>query len=163
MPSANTGNAAKTGAPSVPQYVEAGKQKASQDPNVTPQPAAEERIVHQEEKIEYRDQDGNLLDESQVEDLKGKVSFSTKYETRTRMIDAGGNEIGDASAGAEGFAPPHPDVDREPETAAEQPEDDKRDAPATASPEDDIDKERSVEKADGGMPRPASEPQDATQ
>ena len=147
----------------MPQYVEAGKQKASKDPNVTPQPSAEEQIVHQEEKVEYRDQDGNLLDESQVAELSGKVSFSTKYETRTRVVDAGGNEIGDAPAGAEGFAPPHPDVDREPETAAEQLENDKRESPATASPDDDVSKEKSVEKADGGKPRPASEPKDATQ
>ena len=163
MPSANAGNAARTGAPSVPQYVEAGKQKASQDPNVTPQPSAEEQTVHQEEKVEYRDQDGNLLNESQVAELQGKVSFSTKYETRTRVVDAGGNEIGDASTGAEGFAPPHPDVDQEPETAPLQPEDDKRDYPATASPDDAVSKEKSVEKADGGKPRPASEPKDATQ
>ena len=162
MPSANAGNAAKTGAPSVPQYVEAGKQKASQDPNVTPQPPAEEQAVHQEEKVEYRDQNGNLLDESQVSELQGKVSFSTKYETRTRVVDAGGNEIGDASAGAEGFAPPHPDVDREPETAAHR-EEDKPEHPATASPDNDIRKEKSLEKADGGKPRPASEPKDATQ
>ena len=120
-------------------------------------------MIHQEEKVEYRDQDGNLLDESQVSELQGKVSFSTKYETRTRIIDAGGNEVGDAAAGAEGFAPPHPDVDREPETAVNQPEDDKRDYPATASPDHDVGKEKSVEKADGGKPRPASEPKDATQ
>lgn len=147
----------------MPQYVEAGKQKASQDPNVTPKASSDEQVVHQEEKVEYRDQDGNLLDESQVAELEGNVSFSTKYETRTRIIDAGGNEIGDASAGAEGFAPPHPDVDREPETAGQHQEDDKRDHPATASPDDDISKEKSVEKADDGKPRPASEPKDATQ
>lgn len=46
-----------------------------------------------EEKIEYRDEDGNLLDEEQVKALEGKVSFSTRYETRTRLVDAAGNEI----------------------------------------------------------------------
>lgn len=46
-----------------------------------------------EEKVEYRDEDGNLLDEEQVAALEGKVSFSTRYETRTRMIDQYGNEI----------------------------------------------------------------------
>lgn len=46
-----------------------------------------------EEKIEYRDEDGNLLDEAQVKELEGKVSFSTRYETRTRLVDASGNEI----------------------------------------------------------------------
>lgn len=46
-----------------------------------------------EEKIEYRDEDGNLLDEEEVKALEGKVSFSTRYETRTRLVDAAGNEI----------------------------------------------------------------------
>ena len=78
------------------------------------------------------------------------------------MLDAGGNAVGDSSPGAEGFAPPHPDVDRQPETAPEEPEDDKRDYPATASPEDDVGKEKSVEKGDGGKPRPASDAQEAT-
>ncbi|KAK3628339.1 Dolichyl-phosphate-mannose--protein mannosyltransferase 1 [Elasticomyces elasticus] len=47
-----------------------------------------------EEKIEYRDENGNLLDEEQVKALEGKVSFSTRYETRTRLVDAQGNEVG---------------------------------------------------------------------
>jgi len=129
---------------------------------VTPLPAAEEPELQKEEKIEYRDQDGNLLDPEQVAELDGKVSFQTKYETKTRLVDAAGNEIGDASAGAEGFAPPHPDVDREPETAPNQDEDDQRDYPATASPEQDVGKEKSVEKGKDGKPRPASEPKEAT-
>jgi len=129
---------------------------------VTPLPSAEEPELQKEEKVEYRDQDGNLLDPEEVADLDGKMSFQTKYETRTRLVDVAGNEIGDASAGAEGFAPPHPDVDREPETAPNQAEDDKRDSPATASPEQDVGKEQSVEKGQGGKPRPGSELKDAT-
>lgn len=46
-----------------------------------------------EEKVEYRDEEGNLLDEEQVKALEGKVSFSTRYETRTRLVDPDGNEI----------------------------------------------------------------------
>jgi dolichyl-phosphate-mannose-protein mannosyltransferase len=46
-----------------------------------------------EEKIEYRDEEGRLLDPEQVKALEGKVSFSTRYETRTRLVDAQGNEI----------------------------------------------------------------------
>lgn len=118
--------------------------------------------MRREEKVEYRDQDGNLLDKEQVSSLEGKVSFQTRYETRTRVIDAAGNAIADGPAGAEGFAPPHPDVDREPETAVDLPEANRRAYPATASPEDDIDKERSIEKADGGKPRPGSEGREAT-
>lgn len=49
-----------------------------------------------EEKIEYRDENGQLLDEEQVKALEGKVSFSTRYETRTRLVDAEGNEIHNA-------------------------------------------------------------------
>ena len=74
------------------------------------------------------------------------------------MIDADGNEILDSSAGT---APPHP-ADREPETAANDPENDKRELPATASPEDDVVKEKSVQKNDSGKPKPASEGSEAT-
>ena len=48
-----------------------------------------------EEKVEYRDEDGNLLDEEEVRALEGKVSFSTRYETRTRLVDEFGNEVAD--------------------------------------------------------------------
>lgn len=129
---------------------------------MTPQPAADAPSLSRSEKVEYRDQDGNILDEEQVAALEGKVSFETRYETRTRVIDANGNEIADGPVGADGFAPPHPDVDREPETAAEVSDDEGRDSPATASPDDDLGKEMFVQKADGGKPRPASEGSEAT-
>lgn len=38
---------------------------------------------------------------------EGSASFQTKYETRTRLVDAAGNEI----PGPEGYAPEHPDAD----------------------------------------------------
>ncbi|EPS42622.1 hypothetical protein H072_3360 [Dactylellina haptotyla CBS 200.50] len=51
-------------------------------------------IVSQEEKIEYRDQDGNLLPEEEVSKLMSEgVSFETKFATKTRVIDQYGNEI----------------------------------------------------------------------
>ncbi|KAL2009160.1 hypothetical protein VTN00DRAFT_7354 [Thermoascus crustaceus] len=55
----------------------------------------QEQHVGQEERIEYRDQDGNLLNEEQVISLQkeGKVSFQTRYETRTRLINAEGREL----------------------------------------------------------------------
>ena len=46
-----------------------------------------------EEQVEYRDEDGNILNEEEVKALEGKVSFSTRYETRTRLVDADGNEV----------------------------------------------------------------------
>ena len=60
-----------------------------------------------EEKIEYRDEDGNLLDDEQVKALEGKVSFSTRYETRTRLVDEDGNEVyqGEDEAGVAGTSP----------------------------------------------------------
>lgn len=93
-------------------------------------PVAEQKILSREERVEYRDQDGNLLDEEQVKALQGKVEFKTRYETRTRIVDANGNEVplpaddsqqdpvnpdGAAKeapvvAAPEGVAPPHPDV-----------------------------------------------------
>lgn len=129
-----------------------GQQQAPSAEHVTPQAAVEEASVRREEKVEYRDQDGNLLNEEDVAALAGKVDFQTRYETRTRIIDADGNEIPESSAGT---APPHP-ADREPETAADDPESDGRDLPATASPEDDMAKEKSIQKNDGGKPKPAS-------
>lgn len=61
-------------------------------------------------------------------------------------------------------APPHPDVDREPETqavglvAAENNNKDgaRSDYPATASADEDLKKEDIVEKGDAKKPRPAS-------
>lgn len=144
---------------------------------MTPQPPAAEKIVSKEEKIEYRDQDGNILNEEQVANLDGKVSFNTKYETRTRVIDAEGNEIDDGlpassgsggppAGGAEGgYAPPHPDVERQPETVKGEEKDgegEKRDYPATASPEEDVAKEKSVERKEGKAAKPASEGGKAT-
>ncbi|MCJ1395362.1 hypothetical protein MMC18_008246 [Xylographa bjoerkii] len=154
----------KTNAPVAPPPadVKVEKQIPPSDGVVTSQASAAESILSREEKIEYRDQDGNLLNEEQVKALEGKVSFSTRYETRTRVVDAQGRELADGSAGAEGFAPPHPDVDREPETASDGSELAGRASPATASPEEDLLKEKSVEKAKGGTPRPASEGHEAT-
>lgn len=111
-----------------------------------------------EERIEYRDEDGNLLDEEQVKELEGKVSFSTRYETRTRVVDADGNEIYEGA----GVAPPHPDAEgRNPETV-EKGEAEANEQPPTVGAADDIQKEKSAEKDDKGNPRPASEAKKAT-
>jgi dolichyl-phosphate-mannose-protein mannosyltransferase len=138
-----------------------GQQQPSPAELVTPQASMDQASLHREEKVEYRDQDGNLLNEEQVAELDGKVSFQTRYETRTRVLDADGNEVEDSVAGLAGTAPPPP-ADLEPETAAEVPEDDGREYPATASPEDDLHKEKSVKKNDDAAARPASEANDAT-
>jgi dolichyl-phosphate-mannose-protein mannosyltransferase len=77
-----------------------------------PPPPAGQRILSREERVEYRDQDGNVLNEEQVKALEGKVEFKTRYETRTRIVDADGNEVQEPEDGwPQGVAPPHPDVD----------------------------------------------------
>lgn len=53
-------------------------------------------IVSKEERVEYRDENGRVLDEEEVKALAGKVSFKTRYETRTRIVDAQGNEVHEA-------------------------------------------------------------------
>ncbi|KAK1730146.1 hypothetical protein CaCOL14_007957 [Colletotrichum acutatum] len=86
-------------------------QKEQAEPAVSGAPG--QKVLSREEKVEYRDQDGNLLDEEQVKALEGKVEFKTKYETRTRVVDASGNEVHMPEGGwpqEQNVAPPHPDV-----------------------------------------------------
>lgn len=94
---------------------------------VTPQaqgaPIDGQQVVGSEERVEYRDQDGNLLDADEVAQLmeEGLASFSTKYETETKLVDQFGNiipdsekslyESGSAAAKPESVAPEHPDVE----------------------------------------------------
>jgi dolichyl-phosphate-mannose-protein mannosyltransferase len=74
-----------------------------------------QQILSREERVEYRDQNGNILNEEQVKALEGKVEFKTRYETRTRVVDAEGNEVPMPAGGwpqeSLGVAPPHPDVE----------------------------------------------------
>lgn len=94
-------------------------EKSAQDAKTAgisaPSGAPEPRVIAKEEKIEYRDQNGNVLNDDQVKELEGKVEFKTKYETRTRVVDEKGNELPVPDGGwpaefAAGVAPPHPDV-----------------------------------------------------
>lgn len=138
------------------------------DPKVAPAPASDkdapngvisgapklqaqgQKILSREEKIEYRDQDGNLLNEEQVKALEGKVEFKTKYETRTRVVDADGNEV------LEVVAPPHPDAEGANQETKKVPIDDE-DVPKEASSSKDGEKE-----AERLAPKPASEGNEAT-
>ena len=153
-------NVEQTSSPVANARIAEDPKQASQN-QVTLQ-AAVDPIIAREEKIEYRDEKGNILEPNEVSSLEGKVSFSTRYETRTRLVDADGNEVVDKSIGSEGVAPPHPDVDREPETVADIPENDGRNAPTTASPEEDLREEKSINRKSNGEPRPASEAKEAT-
>jgi dolichyl-phosphate-mannose-protein mannosyltransferase len=121
-------------------------------------PAGYQSVISREEKIEYRDQDGNLLDPEQVKSLEGKVSFKTRYETRTRLVDAAGNEIPNPEE--IGVAPPHPDVDNVDRETVGVPEPAKQDNPVSQKEVTaDQEKEAIVEsdKSKLGAAKPASE------
>jgi dolichyl-phosphate-mannose-protein mannosyltransferase len=162
------------GDPAVAPAVNQEAQPPLGDANATPQPIPEavneQQIIGQEHKVEYRDQDGNILDEEQVKSLEGKVEFSTRYETHTRVLDINGKPVSEAGGSPpEGVAPPHPDVEgNNPETAGIKEDDSaaQKQKPATQSEiQDDVGKEKAVDGAaaqGGGEARPASEGNEAT-
>ena len=127
---------------------------------VSPPPAGQKQsVISREEKVEYRDQDGNLLDPEQVKSLEGKVSFKTRYETRTRLVDAQGNEISPPEA----VAPPHPDVEGADSSTSGKHEPEAQAKPAVQRVvKADESKEASIGKADKGAAKPASEATEAT-
>lgn len=141
----------------------------AEDPkeNVVVTPGSEHVIqdggVVAEEKVEYRDENGQLLDEAQVKELEGKVSFSTRYETRTRLVDQAGNEIADDVVVGQDEAEAAPGGGEagtradgvDPETPAAE-EDLPSQAPPVVGAEEDVRKERSVERS-GEVPRPGGE------
>lgn len=159
--------AAVSQAPPVEQVVPAaggGEQKPIQDNNDdffknadisdAPIPPGQ-RLVKREERIEYRDQDGNVLDEEQVKALEGKVEFKTRYETRTRMVDGGGNEV-EVPINEAGVAPPHPDVEGvDSQTFQKRGAGDESVPPAKESIEGD-------HEAKAKKPKPASEKNEAS-
>ncbi|TFA99101.1 Dolichyl-phosphate-mannose-protein mannosyltransferase 1 [Trichoderma ghanense] len=119
----------------------------------------EPQILSKEEKIEYRDQDGNLLNDEQVKALEGKVEFKTKYETKTRVVDEQGHEIPMPEGGwpdnmVAGVAPPHPDVEG---ADKETPKVESPEVPREAAASRDGEKEAENLKA-----KPGSEGQEAT-
>ncbi|GAB7362760.1 hypothetical protein MBLNU230_g3065t1 [Neophaeotheca triangularis] len=114
------------------------------------------------EKVEYRDEEGNLLDDEQVAALQGSVSFSTRYETRTRLVDQDGNELeegpldpneeyeyeyegvveGDGAGVAGTYA-----EGEDPDTQMPIAESEAPSEPPNASVGDDVQKERSIEQS----------------
>lgn len=124
-----------------------------EEAEISGKPAAQPpRVVAQEERIEYRDQDGNILDPEQVKELEGKVEFKTRYETRTRVIDENGNEVQVDVEEGEGVAPPHPDVQNvDQETKQKESAGDSKVVPDAA---ESIKGEREAEVK---KPKPASE------
>lgn len=94
-----------------------------------------------EEQVEYRDENGKLLDEDEVKALEGKVSFSTRYETRTRLIDANGNPISEG-VHEESSAPALPEAEELKTPEAPKVEADKK--PAANDAKDDLAKEKKL-------------------
>ncbi|CRG82950.1 dolichyl-phosphate-mannose-proteinmannosyltransferase [Talaromyces islandicus] len=155
-------NAVQSEAPAaVPQQQQVGNDQPDQ-PVVTPQPA-DSRVIGREERVEYRDEAGNILDPEQVAQLQkeGKVSLQTKYQTQTRLIDANGREIiNNNNNGDQQHAPPHPDIQgQNPETHRGGNEGNaKRNEPASAEGlGESVRDEKEPES-----PRPASEGNEAT-
>lgn len=152
--------------PLVEQESVSGAPEGKPEGLVSPPPAApvaSHSIVSREEKVEYRDQDGNILDPEAVKSLEGKVSFKTRYETRTRMVDAQGNEINPPEEDAVGVAPPHPDVEgSDPQTVGKAEPDVQEKPVAQRNVQADESKEQSIEKSDDGAAKPASEGNEAT-
>lgn len=105
-----------------------------------------DRVLSGEEKIEYRDEAGNILNEEQVKELEGKVSFSTRYETRTRLVDANGNEVYDGVANEEeSYAGTIAEGSNQETGGVEQ--DAANEQPASVNVNDDIEKEKSIEES----------------
>ncbi|KAK4456876.1 glycosyltransferase [Cladorrhinum samala] len=138
--------------PIVENQAEQPKEQVSGAPVVAGQP-----IVHTEERVEYRDQDGNLLDEEQVKALEGKVEFKTRYETRTRVVDAAGHEVVAPAADGVPVAPPHPDVEGVDKETPKKLVADESIPPVKKSVEGQKEAEEKVK-----VPKPASEGNEAT-
>lgn len=97
------------------------EQEEAPEANVTPKahkPGTKARV-------EYRDQNGNLLDEEFVNQLakEGKVQFETRHETQTRLEHAHEVDMVDGKVAPPAPpAPPHPDVEgQNPETVGKEP------------------------------------------
>ncbi|KAH7176694.1 family 39 glycosyltransferase [Dactylonectria macrodidyma] len=135
--------------------------KAQEEPAISGAPPMEQhRVIAKEEKVEYRDQDGNLLDPEQVKALEGKVEFKTKYETQTRVVDEAGNELKAPDGGwpedLAAVAPPHPDVEGVNSETVKGKEED------VVPPQDYQASQDGEKEAEESKPKPASETKDAT-
>lgn len=128
-------------------------QQETEEAQVTPQA---KQFHSGKARVEYRDQQGNVLDEALVASLakEGKVSFETRHETRTRLEHA--HEV-DMINGQ--VAPPHPDVEgQNPETVKHGNVEVAGDSPASVAGG-----ESSLEQPNSPEPKPASEANEATQ
>ena len=135
-----------------PEPAPAGEAVQESDPAAVTAPKLKGSVA----RVEYRDQNGKVLDENLVASLRaeGKVKFETRYEPGLPLENAHEVPIVDGQ-----LAPPHPDVQgQNPETGS-APED----SVPPESPASVVDgNERSVEQPSSMEARPASEGNEAT-
>jgi len=100
--------------------------------------------------------------------MEGKVSFSTRYETRTRLVDEAGNEIHDGiveqqgeGAEAQGVAGSYAEG-RNPDTQDPLGEAEANTVPPQVAAKDDLSKEKSVEES-VVVPEPESDASKSTE
>lgn len=148
------------GVPTTPAVQAAGAPPKVQDPAQLAQ--EQEAAVTQPKlsgsvaRVEYRDQNGNVLDQSLVSSLRaeGKVKFETRYDTN-RLQHAHEIPIVDGQ-----LAPPHPDVQgQNPETGSKVEDSIPPESPASVADGT----EQSADKPNEPVASPASEGNDATQ
>lgn len=89
--------------------------------------------------------------------MEGKVSFSTRYETRTRLVDEKGNEIyeGVVDGDEAGYAGSYAEG-RNPDTQDPLGENEANTVPPQAGVKEDLKKEKSVEQS-VPVPEPESD------
>ena len=123
-------------------------------PSVTPE--AQPSLKGKKARVEYRDENGNVLPESLVSSLRKneKVKFETRFEYRSRL--ANGHEV-DVVDGK--VAPPHPDVEgQNPQTVQD---DERRPVEDVQAPVPGDGK--SSEESNSPEAKPASEGNEATE
>ncbi|KAJ5124727.1 uncharacterized protein N7515_008552 [Penicillium bovifimosum] len=131
----------------------AGEAAQASDPAAVTAPKIQGSVA----RVEYRDQNGKVLDEALVASLRaeGKVKFETRYDSGPPMQNAHEVPVVDGQ-----LAPPHPDVEgQNPETGKEPKDSVPPESPASVAEgnERSVEQPRSMEEA-----KPASEGNEAT-
>ena len=127
-----------------------------EDPAASVTPEAQPSLKGKKARVEYRDENGNVLPESLVSSLRQneKVKFETRFEYRSRL--ANGHEV-DVVDGK--VAPPHPDVEgQNPQTVQD---DERRPVEDVQAPVPGDGK--SSEESNSPEAKPASEGNEATE
>lgn len=150
-------------APPVPPPVQAEEPAgAGQGEQQNQAAVTEPKISSSVARVEYRDQNGNVLPEDFVASLRaeGKVKFETRYESRSRLENAHEVPIVDGQPQYSVPAPPHPDVEGQNPETGRQPEDSiPPESPASVA-EGNV---QSAEEFHSPEAKPASEGYEATQ